>query len=259
MFGPGSATWRINGEVALMLGGGRALLMQLAHPAVAAGVADHSDFRRSPFERLWRTMEAMLAIEFGDAEQSRAAVAQVTGVHEGVRGTMPGGEPYDALDPELLMWVHATLVDSGLLSCELFVGSLPEAEGERYYEELKRQAVALRVPEAIIPETLAEFSAYVERMTAELQVSDQARAMRDELLSPRAPLAIRPLFAWQRAITVATLPPRIREGYRLECTPGQLRALTISSAALRKLVPLLPARLRRWPHALQAERRLERR
>src|SRR5436309_11738206 len=110
LFGPDSVAWRVNGETAMLLGGPRALLMQIAHPAVAAGVAEHSDFPHEPYRRLWRTIDSMLTISFGDAVQSRQAAERVTALHTRVKGPT-----YDALDPELLMWVHATLVDSALV------------------------------------------------------------------------------------------------------------------------------------------------
>jgi len=123
--GPGSISWRVNREAALLLGGGRALLMQVAHPLVAAGVAEHSDFQRDPLARLNRTMELSLALTFGSREEVRAAARQINRTHERVSGI-----GYQALDPELLLWVHATLIDSALLSYRTFVGPLTTAEAE---------------------------------------------------------------------------------------------------------------------------------
>jgi len=109
LFGPDSLTWRVNREQALLLGGGRALLLQLAHPLVAAGVADHSDFRSDPLRRLRRTLDATLAMIFGTTAEAEAAAAGVRAVHERVTGTLrtrvgrfDAGTPYRAEDPALL-------------------------------------------------------------------------------------------------------------------------------------------------------------
>ena len=150
LFPPGTVARRVNAETALLLGGGRALLLQLAHPIVAAGVADHSDFRRDAFVRLANTLDLTLTVSFGDEQQRRAAVARVTDTHRRVTGKRDH-RPYRALDPELLLWVHATLVDSALVTHERFVGSIGPAARHRYHEEMKRQAVAFGVPKDRVP------------------------------------------------------------------------------------------------------------
>ena len=152
VFEPGSVAWRVNGERAMLVGGGRALLLQLAHPAVAAAVAAHSDFPAEPYTRLWRTLEAMLAVSFGDTAQSRAAAERVNAVHRTV-----SGPSYDATDPDLLLWVHATLVDSALVVYERFVGPLGADERDAYYADMRRQAALFEVPEAVLPRDLPSF------------------------------------------------------------------------------------------------------
>src|SRR5260370_40958496 len=120
---------RVNRENVLLLGGGRALLMQLAHPLVAAGVDEHSDFRDRPIRRLRRTVQMMMAIVFGDRETALAAARSVNRVHGRVQGA-----GYRALDPDLLLWVHATLVDSSLATYETFVRPLRDEEREGFYQ-----------------------------------------------------------------------------------------------------------------------------
>jgi uncharacterized protein (DUF2236 family) len=256
LFGPGSAAWGVNGEMALIFGGARALLLQLAHPSVAAGVADHSEFGADPFARLWRTLDAVLSISFGDTPQAEEAAARVTARHRTVSGKRADGVPYEALDPDLLLWVHATLVDSALTSYGRFVGPLPYSVRERYYQEMKRQAVILEVPAAILPESLEDFSSYVAETIAELKVGDDARWIADGVLYPAVPVLLRPLTGWLAIQTIGSLPSRIRDGYGLVLTPGKKRAFEASSWTLRRLVALLPDRLRRWPHAREAERRV---
>src|SRR5438552_2760959 len=166
LFEPGSVAWRVNGETAMLVGGGRALLMQLARPEVAAAVAEHSDFPSEPYERLWRTLDSMLTLTFGDAEQSAKAAERVNSVHRRVVG-----DTYSAMDPELLLWVHATLVDSALVVHDRFVGGLSPSQCERYYQDMKRQAVALDVPRAVLPGTLGDFHRYVRRQVERLEVT----------------------------------------------------------------------------------------
>jgi uncharacterized protein (DUF2236 family) len=255
LYGPGSVAWRVNGEVALMLGGPRALLMQLAHPLVAAGVAEHSGFPRDAWARLWRTMESMLAVSFGDTEQAREAVRGVGAVHRRVHGRSADGRPYDALDPALLLWVHATIVDTGLVVYERYVGQLRPAERGRYYREMKRQAVLFQVPRAMLPTSLPEFRRYVRETVRSLEVSEAARRLAPDILRPPLPLPLRPVSALFGFVTTGLLPPALRRGYGLRWTRADQRALDASAVAVRGLVRLLPDLLRRWPDVRAAQKR----
>jgi uncharacterized protein (DUF2236 family) len=256
LFGPGTLAWRINAETALLLGGGRALLMQVAHPLVAAGVADHSDFTAEPFQRLWRTVDTVLTVIFGDSEQWRAAARRVDGVHARVRGERDGVR-YAALDPELLLWVHATLVDSSLSIYERFVRRLAPGDRERYYLEMHRMGTAFGVPEELQPPTFAAFCAYVERMASSLRIEDESRRVARAVLSPPAPLVLFPFGLPFGLASVGLLPPRIREGLGLRWDRRAERALAAMAAVVRRTLPLLPDGVRRWPHARQAEERVE--
>ena len=255
LFGPGSVAWRVNGEGVLMLGGPRALLMQIAHPLVAAGVAAYSDFPADPFTRLWRTVDAMLAISFGDIEQSRRAASRVTAVHSEVRGRAGDGRPYSAMDPDLLLWVHATLVDSGLVVYRRFFGRISENDAERYVAEMGRLAVLMGVPEDLLFADLAAFGAYVDRTVRDLEVSKEAREMAPWILRPPVPLALRPVARFQELVTVGLLPLALRAGYGLPWPARRERLLRASAATARVVVPRLPGVLRRWPQARAAERR----
>ena len=156
LYPEGSITRRVNRENVLILGGGRALLMQLAHPMVAAGVDEHSDFRQRPMYRLRRTIRLTMAIVFGDRETALAAARAVNQTHGRVRG-----ERYRALDPDLLLWVHATLVDSALATYETFVKPLPAREREDFYQESKVLGTLLGIPEDHFPAGLRQFEDYV--------------------------------------------------------------------------------------------------
>lgn len=254
LFGPGSLAWTINRETVLLLGGGRALLMQVAHPLVAAGVADHSDFAADPFDRLWRTVDSALTVIFGDARQWVDAVGRVHAVHERVYGRR-GDVPYSALDPELLLWVHATLVDSSIEAYHAFVGPMPLAIRERYYLEMRRMGSAFGVPDELHPPTYADFRAYVETTVARLAVTAESRAVARTVLSPPAPAVLAPAGLLTGLASVGLLPPPIRSGLGLWWNRGTQAAFSALAGTLRATVPLLPPGVRFWPHARAAARR----
>jgi uncharacterized protein (DUF2236 family) len=235
-------------ERLLVLGGGRALLLQLAHPLVAAGVADHQDPTRLPWDRLWGTLEAVLSVVFGDAEQVDTVGRRVGGLHEGVNGSR-GNRSYRALDHELLAWVHATLVDSAFVTWDRFVGPLSPQVRSRYYEEMKAFAGVFGLPGDALPPDVDAFGAWFSDELARPDVSAEARRLAQDVLRPPAPPSLRPALALNRLITVGLLPGRVRDGFRLRWTPEQERAFRLAAAAIRGGLPLLPARIRRWPHA----------
>jgi len=257
---PGLLPWnsvvrRVNAETALLLGGQRALLLQIAHPDVAAGVADHSDFQESPFDRLWRTLGAMLEVVFGDADQAAGAATRVGGVHAGVHGRR-GDHGYDARDPQLLLWVHATIVDTGLRAYEAFVHPLPRSVQERYYAEMKLVAAAFGVPEGLQPPGLVDFERYLEDALGRLTVTSQARELARDVLFPPVSPVLRPATATLRLATAGLLPGRIRDAYALEWARTRSWRFRCLEAATRYVVPVLPSRVRRWPHAAMALARM---
>jgi uncharacterized protein (DUF2236 family) len=250
MFGPGSLTWRVNGEAVLLLGGGRALILQVAHPKVAAGVAEFSNYRSDPWGRLYRTLELTLAIVFGEPKTSREASRRLRRVHAGVAGIDDRREPYRALDPELLLWVHATLIDSSLTLYERYVTRLTTRERSLYYEEMKTLGEAYGIPRESMPADYAAFRGYWAGMLADgLRVTDTTRDVADAVLHPDLPLAAWPATELLRMVTVGTLPTRLREEVGADWGPHRERVLAGSQAAIRSLMPLLPALLHRFPSA----------
>jgi uncharacterized protein (DUF2236 family) len=168
-----SKIWQVNREMILLAAGGRALLMQLAHPKVAAGVAEHSRFQENPFARLHRTMSAMWSIVFDEKAQARAALERIENVHARVHGNVASGEgsfagaPYDANDQDLLLWVHATLIDSAILAYDFLVAPMAEQERTAYYNDSKKLAALFGIKEELIPSSLGEFDAYMKSMTSD--------------------------------------------------------------------------------------------
>ncbi len=178
LFGPGSLSWRIDREVVVLGGGSCALLMQIAHPAVAAAVAQHSTFREDPFGRLRRTLSSSFDVIFGTAGQAQRSIDRVNAIHRSVHGTIPEtGEAYSALEPRALLWVHATLVDTALRVYDRFVSPLSAAEAEAYYRECRPVARAFGVPEEAIPTSLSAVRAWMRDVIAsgEVRVTPTAR------------------------------------------------------------------------------------
>lgn len=231
---------RVDGELVLLLGGPRALLMQLAHPMVARGVAEHSGFRADPFARLSRTLDAVSTIVFGSEEQARATARAVHGMHRRVRG-----EGYEANDPELLLWVHATIVDTALRIHTRFLRPLSSADADRYYRESMVVGELLGVPMDRQPPDLAAFRAYVRHQAGTLEVTDEARRLARAVLRPRVPAVAEPAVILVRNLTAGLLPPPLRRGYGLRWDPARQAALVGATVTLRATLPFVPPSLRR--------------
>jgi uncharacterized protein (DUF2236 family) len=256
LYGPDTVTWRVNREAVLLAGGGRALLLQVAHPLVAAGVEQHSDYERHPWRRLVRTLDITTKIVFGDPETSAAASSQLQRRHTRVQGTSERGVPYDARDPKLLVWVWATLVDSSLLLYQRCVRPLSSDEVERYYQEQKLFAYACGVPEGGCPPAYGDFTEYWDRMVAEeLEVTDAARAVAGSIMRPAVPALVRPVFAPNSLITIGLLPPQLRTEYGFPWSRGRQRMLDLALGTMRRTVRLLPPVLRQFPESRTAARR----
>ncbi len=263
-FVAGDMAWRIHRERVLLAGWGRAILLQVAHPKVARGVAEHSGFTTEPWgrlRRLHRTLAAMLALTFGSEEEAAGSAARINAIHDRVHGRLEeGGAAYSAHDPELLTWVHATLIESFLLAYRLFVGPVAPAEADRYCLEASGIEPALGIPSGRLPRAEAELREYLDAMLASgaIAVTDTARRLSREILSPPAPLVVRPAL-WLAALpAVGLLPPAIRAAYGLRWDGRRERALQILAAATRGSLPLTPRVLRYWAVARRAEQRRRR-
>jgi uncharacterized protein (DUF2236 family) len=260
LFGPDSMSWRIDREALLLAGGTCALLMQLAHPAVAAGVAQHSDFREDPFGRLRRSLTASYAVVFGSTPRAERAIRRINAIHRVVAGRIPEtGQPYRALDPHLLLWVHATLVDTALRVYDRYVAPLSAPSAEAYHLEARQVALRLGIPAAALPATLADLRAEMARLLkgGEVQVTPTARLLAPSVLYPgRLP----PRIVWDAAhlISFSVMPPSIRAGYGIPWSPSRERGMRRLASVSRRILPILPRGLRHVPQARSADRRLAR-
>lgn len=266
MYGPDSEAWALNRESMLLLGAGpRALLLQIAHPAIAAGVDEHSDFRADPWRRLAGTLKSYLTIVYGSAPSARAEIRRLNALHNRVVG--PG---YSARDPELSMWVHATLVESTLVANERWIAPLTPERRERAYQETRLIGRAFGVPDALLPRDLAAFETYVAAIIGPggpVRVGPLARELATVILHPPlTPLfpAAEPIlsrippasYGWTLWPSLGLLPPSIREAYGLR---WGLRERAISAwlvAGWRLWRPLIPPAWRQMPKALAAEARI---
>jgi uncharacterized protein (DUF2236 family) len=218
--------------------------MQIAHPKVAAGVDDHSDFRRHPIRRLRRTLLMTMAIVFGDRETAMAAARAVNQVHARVRG-----DGYHALDPELLLWVHATLVDTALVTYETFVQPLTQHDREEFYQQMKLLGEVLGVPRDRFPTGLADFDAYMESMinNGPVQVDARAYELSRDIRRPRVRVVPGLAMVPFDVVTAGLLPAALREQFRLPWGRGQRRAYRFALKTLPRVVALTPPLLRVWP------------
>jgi uncharacterized protein (DUF2236 family) len=243
-----------NSPVTPFLGGGAAVLLQVAHPLVACGVTEHSGYDRDLWRRLARTLRALYLITFGTREEAEEAGAAVQRVHARIKGQtrqqlgpFPPGTLYSASDPELMLWVHATLVYSSLAAYECFVHPLTEVERERYHEEMNVVACLFGTPSHVLPPNYREFRDYFEAQlrSAAITVTRPAQEVADVILAAPLPAPLRLLAPAHRLATAHILPREIREQYGLRWTPLHDLALPLAGASIRYgSAPILSAAAR---------------
>ena len=249
-FSPESMVRRLgNSAVTPFLGGGAAVLLQVAHPLVASGVVDHSGYDRNLWRRLARTLQALYLITFGDRQEAEQAGAAVQAVHARVHGRtreqlgpFPPGTPYSATDPGLMCWVHATLVHSSLGAYERFVQPLTPDERERYHEEMNLVARIFGTPADALPGSYREFRAYFDAQLRSdaITVTRPAREVADVILAAPLPAPLKLLAPAHRLATARILPAELRSQYGLRWTPLHDLALPLAGATVRyTTVPIL--------------------
>jgi uncharacterized protein (DUF2236 family) len=260
--------WQINREIVVMLGWGPAVLMQLAHPLVATGIAEHSAFLNQPgarVRRLHQTISAMLMLTFGTPKQIAATAATINELHDHIHGqiaeplgSFAAGTPYSAHDPELLRWVQATLLDNLLRAYERVVAPLTPAERDRYCAQAAIVGPLLGAPEGYFPESVRELEAYQQALwdAGTLAVTPVARSVARELLSTSFTFATQPALPGLRLLTWWLLPSKFREAYGVQWTPARERRAQTLAHLIHTLLPAIPPLMRYWPASRTAAARV---
>jgi uncharacterized protein (DUF2236 family) len=251
----------------VVLGWGRAILLQLAHPKVAAGVADHSAFRSGPGTaavRLHQTVRAMLSLTFGDERAYAQTIDMIRTIHRRVNGRLrepvasfPAGEYYSAEDPDLLLWVHATLIESVVLVYDAVVGPLDEPARDAYCAEARRVAIDLGAREDEVPRTWAALLAWLDRTyrSGVIAVGTDAHHVAGAVLAPPMSFLIWPARSINRTVTVGLLPGAIREQYGFSWTSRDVHRLDRALRRVRAFRRRLPRSLAWWADARREDRR----
>jgi uncharacterized protein (DUF2236 family) len=251
LFGPQSLIWRVDREAALFLGAGRALLLQLAHPWVAAGIAEHSRTLADPIGRFHRTFDIMFTLVFGDLDQAFAAARRLHFRHAAVGGRLreaagpfPKGAAYWANEESALQWVHATLVDTALMVHDLVLRPLTPEERERYYAETLTLGSVFGLPPDSQPPNWEAFEAYNHAMwhSPVLTVTPVAREIATHVMSGAGTWASSP--GWYRDLTSHVLPEPLRAGFGLAYGERERRNAERAIGLIRRIYPFVPRRLR---------------
>jgi uncharacterized protein (DUF2236 family) len=263
VFGPDSVIWQVHGEAAVFLGAGRALLLQLAHPWVATSIADQSQVFADPLGRFHRTFNIVFTMVFGTREQAIAVARRLYRRHVAVEGVLPeaigpfaAGSRYLANEVDALRWVHATLVDTAMLSHDMLLPALPQELRERHWTEARLLAGLFGIPSEVLPPDRASFEAYVAAMVESdvLTVSPAARDIAQRIFSGAATWVGPP--RWYRALTAQMLPERLRVAFGFPFGEAERRSAARALTWLRRSYPLLPARLRTVGPCQEARARL---
>lgn len=268
---PGGVLWTIAGDVRGLLMLPAAFTMQVAHPAIGAGVDQYSVFRTDPWGRGERSLRSVQLWVYGGAD-AVAEGRRVRRLHKDIQGTDTRGRRYHSLDPACYAWVHATGFPVYLYAGRYLLRRFTPAQERQLYREWLQVGRILGLHDRDMPQTIEEYWPYYRRMLAEeIEPTKVAR----ELVATDIPLprpeggtpamrlllrlawpVLRPAFLHFRAfVTVGYMPPEARAAIGLNWTPDQERRLRLLSTAVRLLVPLLPERLRYLPIARAARAR----
>lgn len=263
IFGPASMMWRVDREAAVFLGAGRALLLQLAHPWVASAIAEHSRSLADPVGRFHRTFNIVFTMVFGTLDQAMEAARRLHRRHAGIAGTLAeaagrfaAGSSYRANDIAALRWVHATLIETALLAHELVLPPLAPEDRERYCAEARLFGGLFGIPQASLAEHWKDFSTYCEAMCRSdtLAVSEAAAGIAGALFGGAGTWLAVP--SWYRAVTARLLPARFRGPYGFAYGDEEQREAERALSWIRRVYPLLPARLRFVGPYQEAQNRL---
>lgn len=254
LFGPQSLVWRVNRDRAFPLAGMRSLMVQALHPLAMAGVAEHSDWRRDPFGRLAATSGYVLTVTYGDAAAANAAAARVRAVHAHVRGTdAVTGLPYRADDPDLLLWVHAGMVDSIVQVVQRYGRGLDAIEADRYVAEMVPFAVIVGVPPELVPSSVQALRAYIESVDLRQATPAAREAIGIVLDPPGLSPDLRELWRELGQVAIGTLPEWAREMYGFAEPPAE----SMEREPVRQLIGAVDLMFESLPGVIEARERIE--
>ncbi len=266
IFGPDSISWRINRESALFLGAGRAALLQLAHPWVAAALDQHSSLLANPVARFHNTFRFVFTMIFAAAPQAMRTARSLYQMHTRITGDLPGnvagyakGSRYEALQVPALLWVYATLIESAVIAYECVLHPLTPEQREAYYAESKILAGLFGLPPDALPPNWSSFQAYVAEMcdSQALGVSDRSRFMAQRIMTGTGSWIHIP--RWYRSLTTEWLPPRFREEFALIFGPEDQMRSQMAHRFLPRVYAKLPLSLRYVGPYLEAHARMSNR
>ncbi len=254
LFGPRSVVWRVHRDRSFPLAAVRSLMVQALHPLAMAGVAEHSTWREDPFGRLAATSGYVLTTTYGDTASAMAAAGWVRKIHQRVRGTDPEtGLPYSAEDPDLLLWVHAGMVDSIVSVVQRYGRGLEDDEADRYVAEMVRFAEIAGVPPDAVPRTVTSLREYIESVELRRATPAAKDAMAVVLDPPGLSEETRELWRDLGRVAVGTLPAWAREMYGFAAPPPEV----MEREPVRQLLGALDLAFESLPGVLDARRRIE--
>lgn len=257
-FAPGSMIRKIHREAAVMLGGGRAILLQLAHPFVAAGVDDHSNFESEILQRLYRTILFMHNLVFQDRHKAKNALRHFHAMHKRIKGRLrhraghfPPDTQYSGRDPDAKLWVHATFIDTSLKTYQKFIKPLTKQERRNYYSDTLALARLMEIPEEIVPKTVEEFHSYMDDMLSgdTLAVTSTAQRLAHAVLYPEVGFFPSLSARLLRYVTAGLMTERFRLEYGLNWGWKQQFVVQSFSKSTRLLRPVAPSWV--WQTPLQ--------
>jgi uncharacterized protein (DUF2236 family) len=250
----GTPAWRYFGDFRTGLLAGQVLVLQVAHPVVAAGVRDHSNYTEDPWTRLMRTAASLSIYVYGGPEGARYEAHRLRTLHRAFTGVREDGRRYSALDPHAYAWVHATLVQLAVDTQELFGRGIPRAELEQYYAQMRQVGLMLGIKDHHLPADWAGFCCYYEKMIDEFSPNATISTLFQTIRSVPKPVHWLPGFAWswlrewhatfQMFVIAATLPPVLRDRLGLTWSARQQRRFDRLRTVVRAVAALVPPSLR---------------
>ncbi|TNC26948.1 oxygenase MpaB family protein [Amycolatopsis alkalitolerans] len=254
MIAPGTPAWRYFGDFRAILLAGQVLVLQVAHPVVAAGVRDHSDYTDDPWTRLMRTAASLSIYVYGGPGGAEFEARRLREVHRAFTGVREDGRRYSALDPHAYAWVHATLVQLAVDTQEFFGRGMRPDEVDEYYAQMREVGAMLGVKDHHMPRDWRDFRCYYEEMVNGFGPNATIGTLLETIRTVPKPVRWLPdaLWPWVRErqarlqlfLIAATLPPRFRDRLGIPWTPPQQRRFRRFCRAVRLVGALVPPSLR---------------